>query len=192
MGLPIQDLPDEVLLAGYGQGDPELAVAFVRRFQARVFGVALAIAGDPSVAEEVAQQAFVRAWQHAGAYDPRRAPVGGWLGVITRNLALDAARVRPPAGLDPSGLLERLVDPAPASDPEGLLVAAEAAGTLREALRSLPREQATAVVLAGMVGLSASQIAEREGIPLGTAKTRVRTALRRLRAELGDRRAHRA
>lgn len=192
MGLPIQDLPDEVLLAGYGQGDPELAVAFVRRFQARVFGVALAIAGDPSVAEEVAQQAFVRAWQHAGAYDPRRAPVGGWLGVITRNLALDAARVRPPAGLDPSGLLERLVDPAPASDPEDLLVAAEAAGTLREALRSLPREQATAVVLAGMVGLSASQIAEREGIPLGTAKTRVRTALRRLRAELGDRRAHRA
>lgn len=192
MGLPIQDLPDEVLLAGYGQGDPELAVAFVRRFQARVFGVALAIAGDPSVAEEVAQQAFVRAWQHAGAYDPRRAPVGGWLGVITRNLALDAARVRPPAGLDPSGLLERLVDPAPASDPEGLLVAAEAAGTLREALRSLPREQATAVVLAGMVGLSASQIAEREGIPLGTAKTRVRTALRRLRAELGDERAHRA
>lgn len=192
MGLPIQDLPDEVLLAGYGQGDPELAVAFVRRFQARVFGVALAIAGDPSVAEEVAQQAFVRAWQHAGAYDPRRAPVGGWLGVITRNLALDAARVRPPAGLEPSGLLERLVDPAPASDPADLLVAAEAAGTLREALRSLPREQATAVVLAGMVGLSASQIAEREGIPLGTAKTRVRTALRRLRAELGDRRAHRA
>ncbi len=192
MGLPIQDLPDEVLLAGYGQGDPELAVAFVRRFQARVFGVALAIAGNPSVAEDVAQQAFVRAWRHAGAYDPRRASVGGWLGVITRNLALDAARVRPAAGLDPSGLLERLVDPAPAADPEGLLVAAEAAGTLREALRSLPREQATAVVLAGMVGLSASQIAEREGIPLGTAKTRVRTALRRLRAELEVQRAHRA
>ncbi len=192
MSLPIQDLPDEVLLAGYGQGDPELAVAFVRRFQARVFGVALAIAGNPSVAEDVAQQAFVRAWRHAGAYDPRRASVGGWLGVITRNLALDAARVRPAAGLDPSGLLERLVDPAPAADPEGLLVAAEAAGTLREALRSLPREQATAVVLAGMVGLSASQIAEREGIPLGTAKTRVRTALRRLRAELEVQRAHRA
>ena len=191
MGLPIPDLPDEVLLAGYGQGDPELAVAFVRRFQARVFGVALAIAGNRQVAEDVAQQAFVRAWQHAGAYDARRASVGGWLAVITRNLAIDAARLRVMGGPDPSGLLARLVDPASTSNPEAALVAGEAAGDLRAALRRLPPEQATAVVLAGMAGMSATQIAEREGIPVGTVKTRVRAALRRLRVELDDERSRR-
>ncbi len=63
---------DDALLAGFGMGDPEAATAFVRRHQARVFGLARSIVGDPALAEDVAQEAFVRAWRHAAAYDARR------------------------------------------------------------------------------------------------------------------------
>src|SRR5213083_1259414 len=92
---------DETLLAGLASGEHDAAVAFVRRFQRRVFGLALAILGDPAAAEDVAQEAFARAWRHAAAYDPRRGPVANWLLVITRNLAVDAARLRRALPIDP-------------------------------------------------------------------------------------------
>jgi RNA polymerase sigma-70 factor (ECF subfamily) len=65
-----QSLPDDMLLAGLGAGDPQMALAFVRRFQRTAFGVALAIVGDSVLAEDITQQAFERAWRHAGLYDP--------------------------------------------------------------------------------------------------------------------------
>jgi RNA polymerase sigma factor (sigma-70 family) len=182
VGLPVDQLPDETLLAGLGQGDDEITVAFVRRFQRRVYGVALSVIGDPRAAEDIAQQAFERAWRNAHSYDPRRGSVGTWLTTVTRNLAIDAARVRRPQPVDPDELLLRIS--ADDAGPERAAVAGEAATALRSAIKELPPEQARAVVLAGIVGLSASQIAESEGIPLGTAKTRIRTAMHRLRATL--------
>jgi RNA polymerase sigma-70 factor (ECF subfamily) len=173
-------IPDETLLSGLGQGDEELTVAFVRRFQPRVFGVALSVLGDSRLADDVAQQAFERAWRHADAYDPRRGSVSGWLMTITRNLAIDTARARRSVPVDPAELL--LAVSAAHDGPEQAVMAGFAAAELRAALRRLPAEQARAVVLAGVVGMSASQVAENEGIPLGTAKTRIRTALHRLRA----------
>ena len=86
--------PDDALLAGFAVGDSDAAAAFIRRHQRRVFGLALAVVGDPVLAEDVAQEAFARAWRHAGAYDPRRGSVPTWLLTITRNLAIDAARLR--------------------------------------------------------------------------------------------------
>ena len=64
-------LSDEALVAGLAAGDQGAATAFVRRFQARVFGLAVTMVGDRAVAEEIAQEAFTRAWRHAGAYDAR-------------------------------------------------------------------------------------------------------------------------
>jgi RNA polymerase sigma factor (sigma-70 family) len=182
IGLPVDQLPDETLLAGLGQGDDEVTVAFVRRFQRRVYGVALSVIGDSRQAEDIAQQAFERAWRHAHSYDPRRGSVSTWLTTITRNLAIDASRVRRPVPIDPDELLLRIATSA--EGPERAVLAGESADDLRAALKELPIEQARAVVLAGIVGLSASQIAESEGIPLGTAKTRIRTAMHRLRATL--------
>ena len=63
MGTAADGLPDETLLAGLGAGDADLALAFVRRFQRIVFGVAMTIVGDPTAAEDVAQQAFEQAWR---------------------------------------------------------------------------------------------------------------------------------
>jgi len=75
VGTPTDQLPDETLLAGLGAGDAELSLAFVRRFQGLVFGVAVAVVGDTATAEDVAQQAFEQAWRHAQVFDARRGSV---------------------------------------------------------------------------------------------------------------------
>lgn len=157
-------------------------MAFVRRFQRKVYGVALSVLGDPRLAEDVAQQAFERAWRHARTYDPRRGSVSAWLTAITRNLAIDTARVHRPLTVDPDELLMGMRTSV--EGPERSALSGEATEELRAALHRLPHAQARAVVLAGIVGLSASQVAETEGVPLGTAKTRIRTAMRRLRVTL--------
>src|SRR5579859_5219854 len=95
---------DEVLLAGLGAGDADLAVAFVRRFQRIVFGVALAVIGDRGIAEDVAQQAFEQAWRHAQVYDSRRGSVRAWMTTIAHNLAIDVVRAKTSAPVDPDDL----------------------------------------------------------------------------------------
>ena len=92
---------DDALVAGLAAGDQDAASAFVGRFQRRVFGLARTIVSDDRAAEDIAQEAFVRAWKHAGAYDARRGSVVGWLLTITRNLSIDAVRVRRPIAFDP-------------------------------------------------------------------------------------------
>src|SRR4051812_46023868 len=83
---------DEALLAALAAGDEEAAVAFVRRYQRRVYGLAVTLLGDRDLADDVAQEAMVRAWRHAAAFDVRRGSVSTWLLAITRNLAIDALR----------------------------------------------------------------------------------------------------
>jgi RNA polymerase sigma-70 factor (ECF subfamily) len=87
-------LSDEALLAGLAAGDADAATAFIRRFQARVYGLVVTIVRDEGVAEDVAQETFVRAWKHARTYDPRRGRVATWLLTIARNLAIAGTRWR--------------------------------------------------------------------------------------------------
>ncbi|GES05520.1 RNA polymerase sigma factor [Acrocarpospora corrugata] len=175
-------MSDESLVAGMASGDAEAAAAFVRRFQARVFGLALSVVGDIGVAEEVAQEAFVRVWRHAATYDPRRGRVATWLLTITRNLAVDAIRLRHKHRADPEPLL-RALHPAPAEDPFD--AGPYGSDQLRAGLMALPVEQSRPIVMSVFYGLTAKEIADREGIPLGTVKTRIRRGLARLRHELG-------
>jgi RNA polymerase sigma factor (sigma-70 family) len=173
-------LSDESLIAGMASGDTDALAAFVRRFQARVFGLAFTVVNDIGLAEEVAQDAFLRAWRHAAAYDPRRGRVPTWLLTITRNLAVDAARLRRDRPVDPDRLIVTLTDNGTAPEPDY-----DGIDHLRHGLRQLPADQARPIVLAVVYGLTAREIAEQEGIPLGTAKTRIRRGLARLRAALG-------
>src|ERR687893_2777256 len=92
---------DEALVAGLATGDAGAATAFVRRFQARVYGLALTMVGDSAVAEEIAQETFTRAWRHAAAYDARRGRVSTWLLSIARNVAIDQLRMRRHEPVDP-------------------------------------------------------------------------------------------
>jgi RNA polymerase sigma-70 factor (ECF subfamily) len=181
-GLPVELLPDDGLLAGLATGDAEIAIAFVRRFQRIVFGVALAVLGDVRLAEDIAQQTFERAWRHAQVYDSRRGSVRTWLTAIARNLAVDAARVRRPTPVDPTELVQMLS--LVSESAEQRAVAGESVAELRRAVAELPVGQARALVLAGIHGLTAREIADLEGIPLGTAKTRIRAAMGKLRTTL--------
>lgn len=182
MGLLLGRVPDEALLTGLATGDPELAVAFVRRFQRTVFGVALAVLGDPQLAEDVAQQTFERAWRHAQVYDPRRGSVRSWLTVIAHNLAIDAVRARRASPVGPEDLdtLLGLVT----ETPERRALADDSAERVRRAVAELPREQARALVMAGIYGMTAREVADAENVPLGTAKTRIRTGTLKVRALL--------
>ena len=171
-------MSDEALLAGMAAGDADAMAAFVRRHQGRVYGLALSVVGVPAIAEEVAQEAFVRAWRHAGNYDARRAQASTWLLTITRNVAIDVLRVRRDVAVDPAVVAEMLISPTNDSD---RVVDSDRITT---ALRALPREQAMAVLLSVHFGFTAREISEKEQIPLGTAKTRIRTGLSRLRAML--------
>jgi RNA polymerase sigma-70 factor (ECF subfamily) len=174
------DASDDALLAGVAAGDTDATAAFVRRFQNRVFGLAVTMVGDRAVADDVAQEAFVRVWRHAGSYDARRGSVTTWLLTITRNLAIDALRAVRAQPTDPDVLAALL----PAATTTGPDVAAVASDELRRvciALEALPTEQRRAVLFARLSGMTAAEIGAHEGVPLGTAKTRVRLGLLRLR-----------
>jgi RNA polymerase sigma factor (sigma-70 family) len=177
-----EGLSDEALLAGLTFGDPEAGRAFVQRFQSRVFGLALTILHDPVLAEDVAQEAFLRAWRHGPSYDPRRGTVTAWLLRITRNLAIDALRLRRAEVMDPD-VLTALAPPSDV-DVEETALTREAADAVRRALRNLPEEQRRALLLAAFFGRTAEEISRLEHVPLGTAKTRIRLGLRRVRAML--------
>jgi RNA polymerase sigma-70 factor (ECF subfamily) len=182
---PWDELSDDELLARFGRSESDAAAAFVARFQRRVYGVAFTMLGEQRAAEDVAQEALLRAWRHAEVFDARRGSVAAWLATITRNLAIDAMRVRRPITVSP----DELLDMSPSGDDRGpaeTAVVHDDVGRLRRALTELPDGQRRAVVLAGVWGLPAREIADREGIPIGTAKTRIRSALRRLRVMLDE------
>ena len=178
-------LSDDALLAAVALEERDAVAVFVRRFQRRVYGLAVTVTGDAALADDIAQTTFERAWRHAGTYDARRASVTTWLLTITRNLAIDAMRVRRAVPVDPE-LISNLLPPASSADPQQAAVEADELGRLGVELVGLPDEQRRAVLLATMAGRTAAEIAEIEGIPVGTAKTRVRTGLRRLRAAVTE------
>lgn len=176
----VERLGDEALLGAVGLGDADAATAFVRRFQRKVYGLALTITGDAALAEDVAQQAFVRAWQHAGSYDARRGRVSTWLLTITRNLAIDELRLRRAAPMDPA-TVSLLLPPATATDPADAAATTDQLDRVRGALSALPEPQRRAVLLATIASRTSAEIAAIEDVPVPTAKFRVQAGLRKLR-----------
>jgi RNA polymerase sigma factor (sigma-70 family) len=175
-------MSDASLLAGLAGNSPDAVVAFVRRFQAQVFRVAFAVVGDRGLAEDVAQQTLERAWRRAATFDPDRGTVRAWLLAIARNLAIDTVRIKTPVPSDLGDLVRlrgSVVD-----DPEQQAIRAEAYSRLWAAVRRLPPAQARAVVMAGIYGMTAHEVAVVDDIALGTAKTRIREAKIKLRDDL--------
>src|SRR5262245_55655635 len=151
-------LSDETVLAAMGAGDADAAAVFVRRFQARVYGLALTMLRDPALAEDVAQDTFLRAWRHAGTYDARRGQVATWLLTIARNAALDRVRMRAATPLDPDVVLAELDRAVP---DDGVVERTD----VRDAVAGLPADQRRALVLAMYAGRTAREISELDGVP---------------------------
>ncbi len=175
---------DEALVAGLAAGDTDVARILIRRFQARVYGLALSIIRDRQAAEEVAQDTFVRAWRYAASFDPRRGSAEAWLLTIGRNAALDYIRARgrrlerlPLEPLD--GFLETVDGDSADSPHEGIAPVAAA-------VRSLPQEQRDTLMAAAYYGFTAREISEAWNVPIGTVKTRLRLALHKVRDELTE------
>lgn len=178
---------DVALVEGLALGDQPAAEAFVRRFQKAVFGLALSITRDTALAEDVSQEVFVRAWRAAATYDTRRASVLTWILTITRNAAIDAVRVRRGRPAEHHSLEHLIHEALSTPDPmDSTLHRLEAEEAVRR-LSELAPEQARAVVLAVLAGCTAAEVSQHEDIPLGTAKTRIRTGLRRMRYLMEER-----
>lgn len=177
------DTSDEALLAGIALADDWAVLVFVRRYQNRLFGLAIGIVGDTRVAEDVTQEAFIRIFRHAEVFDPRRGSVSAWALTITRHLAIDALRVRRDVSTDPEDPVF-LVLMSNERAQEDVVVGRDDFARVRAALNELPIDQRRAVLLAAMYGRSAAEIATTDAIPLGTAKSRVRLGLARLREAL--------
>jgi RNA polymerase sigma-70 factor (ECF subfamily) len=143
----------------------------------------LAPAGRRSDVEDVVHDVFVRLWRDPRGYDPDRGPLGAYVRMVARSRALDALRSGQAAGR----AVDRL-SVAPSPPPRDVVVSEaernEVRAALLRAMSALPLPQREAIALACWGDMTANQIADRSGLPLGTVKGRLRLGLARMRAEL--------
>jgi RNA polymerase sigma-70 factor (ECF subfamily) len=171
------------VVARLAAGDMDAAAELYDRHAALVYALARRILRNDSDAEDVVQEVFAQAWRTAARFDSSRGSVIGWLLIMTRTRALDKVRAR---HARPDSEASALPDTLRAADPPvaDAMIAAEHARIVRDALNALPPPQRTALELAYYEGLTQSEIAARLSEPLGTVKTRMRTALATLRERL--------
>ena len=171
---------DADVLRRLAAGDRDAVAELYDRHAARVLGLAYRIVRNVSDAEDVVQDVFAQAWRTASNYEAARGTVAGWLLMMARTRAIDRLRARQTrrdAGAEPDP--ERV--PSSAVPVPDQIIANQQAARVRGAMVALPAEQQTVLELAYFEGLSQSEIAARLQIPLGTVKTRTRSALALLR-----------
>jgi RNA polymerase sigma-70 factor (ECF subfamily) len=155
-----------------------------------VYGTALRVLGNPAAAQDVAQDVFLRVWRRPNGFDAQRGDLGAYLRLMARSRALDLWRSAQAGGraTDRLKIAVGRDEARPEEQPVARFERSEHRATVRAALGTLPAPQREAVMLAYWGGLTADEIARRSGVPLGTAKSRVRLGLQRMRAELERRR----
>jgi RNA polymerase sigma-70 factor (ECF subfamily) len=153
-----------------------------------VYAAAYRILGNAAQAQDVVQDVFLRVWRRPSSFDSRRGELGSYLRLMARSRALDLWREGQASGRA-SDRLKVVVSgqESRAEDRPALMAERSDVGrTVRAALRELPENQREAVVLAHYGGLTADEIARRSNVPLGTAKSRIRLGLTKLREEFGE------
>jgi RNA polymerase sigma-70 factor (ECF subfamily) len=177
---------DRELIRAVARGSGDAVSDLYDRYGSTVYGLALRVLGQPDLAEEVVQDVFAQIWREAGRYDAGRSTVAGWIVMVTRTRAIDRLRARNArpdvsAAVQPSD-----VAPLPSAErnPETSTILADNVRVVRGALAQLPDQFRSLIELAYYEGLTHSEIASRTGIPLGTVKTRLRSAMGTLRSVL--------
>jgi RNA polymerase sigma-70 factor (ECF subfamily) len=177
---------DYILIQRIASQDENALGELYDRYANLIFTIAFNTLGEKQGAEEVTQDVFLRVWNKAESYDPNHSKVATWLGTIARYRAIDLLRnlrSRPEGhSVDPQEVSPNfLVDP---SNPESATHLALENENIRKAVKSLPDDQRQVLVWAYFRGYTHQEIAEKLDIPLGTAKTRIRLALQKLRGML--------
>lgn len=171
------NLEDGHLAARLRARDPAVLNDLYERFGRTTFGFLLNTLRDRGAAEDVQQQVFLEVWRRSGSFDPERGSLLTWVMTIARSRAIDHLRRRVPEPIDPEIAARSIEAPSGASEIEELADR----WRVRALLDRLPPEQTELLRLRFYAGFSQSEIAAREGIPLGTVKTRMVSGLRRLR-----------
>ena len=172
-------MTDGELIARVGEGDSGAFELLYRRYARPVFALALRRLGDRGRAEDAVQETFASVWRSAGSYRLERGPGAPWLYAVARNAIVDRHRARG----DP--VAEPVDEASHYSGPPERAEAGWIAWRVHRALAELPHQERRLIELAYWSGLSQSEIAEFLNVPLGTVKTRTRSALARL-ADLLD------
>jgi RNA polymerase sigma factor (sigma-70 family) len=184
------DMDDPTLLDAVGRGLDGAAEVFVRRFQSKVCGVAYSVVGPRGDVEDIAQQAFVKAWRAASTFDANRGTVAAWVCRIARNTALDSVRGRRPSPLEDEALIARCDAASRSADPAAEVDARAEVNLVRAQLSGLPEEQRRALLLATVGSRTMAEIAQLENVPVPTVKTRIRLAVRKIRRALDEEDGH--
>jgi len=174
---------DHELIRAFARRDADAAMELYARFAPRVFGLGLVMLGNPTQAEDLVQDTFVKVWRKCDTYEPTRGSLDTWVLLIARSLAIDSIRRR----VLETKILSQQEDAGDVSKepgPEEQAETRDLAGRARAAMANLSPGQRAALELAYFGGKTSSEVAELEGIPVGTAKTRIRTALAKLRESL--------
>ena len=177
-------MSDDDLMRAYQAGDVDAFEELVRRYRTRLTAFAAQRLGDRGLAEDFVQETFLRVWQGAGDYIPM-GRFRAWLYTIARNLCTNSlAGARRHLGLTPDAPMILWTWELEKPAEEGV-EAEELHQRLEQAAATLPEKQRRAVMLRYYHGLSMGEIAEVEGCPAGTVKSRLHHALKRLRVKLG-------
>jgi RNA polymerase sigma-70 factor (ECF subfamily) len=166
---------DSSLLALVQSGDEPAMATLFGKYSMIVYSVALRVLRDPASAEDVLQEVFMQIWRNPDSFTATRGSLGGWLAIVSRNRAIDALRRKRPSTSVDDIALASPYDLADEAERNSLMERA------RAVILQLPKEQRKTLEMAFFDGLTHSEIAEMTGDPLGTVKTRIRSALLTLR-----------
>lgn len=174
---PLSRESEQELMRQLVAGNEDAVRTLYSRFGRSVYTLGIRLLGSNEGAEELTQDVFLAAWRKAGRFDPNRGRLSTWLMAIAHNMAVDRLRHERGAGRPPLVFMDELPEPAPLTEEDALIDRDRA----RRALAGLSFAERHLLTQSYFYGWTAREIAEADGIPLGTVKTRLRAALIKLR-----------
>lgn len=167
------------------QGDQQAFAELYDATSRTVFGIVLSVLRDNAQAEEVTQEVYVDAWRSATRFNAELGSPAGWINTIAHRKAVDRVRSSERQRRREHRHFDSSTSP-PAEDTSDLVVAQDEGRRVRAALQELPEAQRTALHLAYFEGRSHREVAEFLEVPLGTVKTRIRDAMKKLRQQMEE------
>jgi RNA polymerase sigma-70 factor (ECF subfamily) len=178
---------EEQLMRMIASRDASALERLYDQYEKTVYAFAYRFAGEAMLAEEIVQELFMRIWNHAERYDVSQGKLTTWMFAITRNIAIDQLRKRQnrtAAQTSESVELDQLADEG--ESPEEQFDRKWVGEEVKAAVRQLSGDQRQVLELVYYQGFTHQEVSERQGIPLGTVKSRIRLAMKQLKDRLGD------